>query len=177
MVLSTDRSVIRLSHFVESEYDPALLIQPDPAHSIVNLKRMAQTTDTLFALYSNKTVRVLKLNTATDGADSARHHHRKHDNQPNLMLSVCTNKSCTIQSIVHEEAKRYGNTNGASGGRADGGTVAPRTTELDKQDSVMVLRPRFHHGQRILFFGSCHPDSLLSEQNFNEQSVVFQRAS
>ncbi|XP_050089917.1 uncharacterized protein LOC126574034 [Anopheles aquasalis] len=169
MVVSSDRTVIRLSHFVDSEYDPATLTQPDADHSIVTLKRMAQTTDTLFALYSNKTVRVLKLSTESGrGVGSARARYLKHDSHPNLLLSVCTNKSCTIQSIVHDEAKRrYSGTNNTSEGRADGGLVVAKQRGSQDDDTELAPRPRFHHGQQILFFGAQHPERLLQDKRFN----------
>ncbi|XP_035793962.1 uncharacterized protein LOC118467515 [Anopheles albimanus] len=169
MVVSSDRTVIRLSHFVDSEYDPATLTQPDADHSIVTLKRMAQTTDTLFALYSNKTVRVLKLSTESGrGGGSARARYLKHDSHPNLLLSVCTNKSCTIQSIVHDEAKRrYNGTNNTSEGRADGGLVVAKQRGSQDDDTEQAPRPRFHHGQQILFFGAQHPERILQDERFN----------
>nr|XP_040232587.2 uncharacterized protein LOC120955618 [Anopheles coluzzii] len=177
MVMSSGHAVIRLSHFVQSEYDPVLLIQPDSSHSIVNLKRMVQANDTLFVLYSNKTVRVLKLCTEPGGRESAQTHHHKHDDQPHLMLSVCTNKSCTIQSIVHDEAKRYGNGNGASEGRADGGggrTLIPKVTDRsEKGEGEAFAKPRFHHGQQILFFDAQHPDGgMLKDVSYRERRLV-----
>uniref|UniRef100_A0A182WDH6 Uncharacterized protein n=1 Tax=Anopheles minimus TaxID=112268 RepID=A0A182WDH6_9DIPT len=176
MVLSSNQTVIRLSHFVRSEFDPVLLVKPDDSHSITNLKRMVQANDTLFVLYSNKTVRVLKLCTEPGGRESAQHRHRKQDDQPHLMLSVCTNKSCTIQSIVHDEAKRYGNSNGAGEGRADGGTIAPKVTEQEKGDGGDVSgKPRFHHGQQILFFDPQHPDGILKEAQLGDNTNVSYR--
>uniref|UniRef100_A0A182JS16 Uncharacterized protein n=1 Tax=Anopheles christyi TaxID=43041 RepID=A0A182JS16_9DIPT len=172
MVMSSNHGVIRLSHFVQSEYDPVLLIHPDPSHTIINLKRMVQANDTLFVLYSNKTVRVLKLCTEPGGRESAQSRHRKHDDQPHLMLSVCTNKSCTIQSIVHDEAKRYGNSNGSGEGRADGGGggMVPKAVERgEKGDGEMCAKPRFHHGQQILFFDAHHPDGMLKDVSYCEQ--------
>uniref|UniRef100_A0A182SQ13 Uncharacterized protein n=1 Tax=Anopheles maculatus TaxID=74869 RepID=A0A182SQ13_9DIPT len=172
MVLSSHQTVIRLSHFVQSEFDPILLINPDDSHSITNLKRMIQANDTLFVLYSNKTVRVLKLCTEPGGRESAQHRHRKQDDHPHLMLSVCTNKSCTIQSIVHDEAKRYGNTNGAGEGRADGGTFAPKMTDPEKADDGEVgTKPRFHHGQQILFFDPLHPHGILKEAQLADSTI------
>uniref|UniRef100_A0A182LS52 Uncharacterized protein n=1 Tax=Anopheles culicifacies TaxID=139723 RepID=A0A182LS52_9DIPT len=171
MVLSSNQTVIRLSHFVRSEFDPVLLVKPDDSHSITNLKRMVQANDTLFVLYSNKTVRVLKLCTEPGNRESAQHRHRKQDDHPHLMLSVCTNKSCTIQSIVHDEAKRYGNTNGAGEGRADGGTIAPKASEPEKGDGGDVSgKPRFHHGQQILFFDPQHPDGILKEAQLGDNT-------
>uniref|UniRef100_A0A182NZL1 Uncharacterized protein n=1 Tax=Anopheles epiroticus TaxID=199890 RepID=A0A182NZL1_9DIPT len=173
MVLSSRYAVIRLSHFVQSEYDPVLLIQPDPSHSIVNLKRMVQANDTLFVLYSNKTVRVLKLCTEPGGGESARNRHRKHDHQPHLMLSVCTNKSCTIQSIVHDEAKRYGNSNGSGEGRADGGTLISKEIQrVDLGDGEVCAKPRFHHGQQILFFDAQNPEGMLTDVSYREKRLV-----
>uniref|UniRef100_A0A4Y0BQD8 Uncharacterized protein n=1 Tax=Anopheles funestus TaxID=62324 RepID=A0A4Y0BQD8_ANOFN len=175
MVLSSNQTVIRLSHFVRSDFDPVLLVKPDASHSITNLKRMIQANDTLFVLYSNKTVRVLKLCTEPGGRESAQHRHRKQDDHPHLMLSVCTNKSCTIQSIVHDEAKRYGNSNGAGEGRADGGTIAPKITEPEKGDGDVNGKPRFHHGQQILFFDPQHPDGILKEAQLGDSTSVSYR--
>ncbi|XP_052888544.1 uncharacterized protein LOC128297034 [Anopheles moucheti] len=175
MVLSSNKTVIRLSHFVQSEFDPVLLVKPDASHSITNLKRMVQANDTLFVLHSNKTVRVLKLCTEPGGRESAQHRHRKPDDQPHLMLSVCTNKSCTIQSIVHDEAKRYGNSNGAGEGRADGGTIVAKLIEPEKGDGDVSGKPRFHHGQQILFFDPQHPDGILKEAQLGDNSSVSYR--
>ncbi|XP_050080251.1 uncharacterized protein LOC126567927 [Anopheles maculipalpis] len=172
MVLSSHQTVIRLSHFVQSEFDPILLIKPDDSHSITNLKRMIQANDTLFVLYANKTVRVLKLCTEPGGRESSQRRHRKQDDHPHLMLSVCTNKSCTIQSIVHDEAKRYGSSNGTGEGRADGGTIAPKMTDPEKGDDGKVdSKPRFHHGQQILFFDPLHPHGILKEAQLGESAV------
>ncbi|XP_053660115.1 uncharacterized protein LOC128709155 [Anopheles marshallii] len=175
MVLSSNKTVIRLSHFVQSEFDPVLLVKPDASHSITNLKRMVQTNDTLFVLHSNKTVRVLKLCTEPGGRESAQHRHRKQDDQPHLMLSVCTNKSCTIQSIVHDEAKRYGNSNGSGEGRADGGTIVAKLIEPEKGDEDVSGKPRFHHGQQILFFDPQHTDGILKEAQLADSSNVSYR--
>uniref|UniRef100_A0A182YB34 Uncharacterized protein n=1 Tax=Anopheles stephensi TaxID=30069 RepID=A0A182YB34_ANOST len=172
MVLSTHQSVIRLSHFVQSEFDPVLVIKPDDSHSITNLKRMIQANDTLFVLYSNKTVRVLKLCTEPGGRESAQHRHRKQDDHPHLMLSVCTNKSCTIQSIVHDEAKRYGSSNGTGEGRADGGKIVLKIVDPEKGDDGEVgAKPRFHHGQQILFFDPLHPHGILKDAQLGDSSI------
>ncbi|XP_052871074.1 uncharacterized protein LOC128276653 [Anopheles cruzii] len=177
MVVSSDRTVIRLSHFVDSDHDPAILLQPDPAHSIVTLKKMAHPSDTLFALYSNKTVHVLKLCTDPGCSVSDRSHDRKQETRPNLVFSMGTNKSCTIQSIVHDEAKRYGNTNSTTEGRADGGTIGRVGRPEPEDDGTVeaIPRPRFHHGQQILFFCSQHPEQLLNDETFKETTIMLQR--
>uniref|UniRef100_A0A182Q695 Uncharacterized protein n=1 Tax=Anopheles farauti TaxID=69004 RepID=A0A182Q695_9DIPT len=175
MVLSSNHAVIRMSHFVQSDFDPVLIIQPDSLHSIINLKRLAHANDSLFVLYSNKTVRVLKLSTDPNRGDRTRIRHHKYDDHPNLMLSVCTNKSCTIQSIVHDEAKRYGNPNGTNERRADGGTIALKVAELEKGDSDVFAKPKFHHGQQILFFDAHHPEGILKETQFDGSTTIILR--
>ncbi|XP_053670913.1 uncharacterized protein LOC128721211 [Anopheles nili] len=172
MVLSSNHTVIRLSHFVQSEYDPVLLVQPDDSNSILNLKRMVQANDTLFALYSNKTVHVLKLCAELDNGYSSRNQLHQHDDQPSLMLNVCTNKSCTIQSIVHDEAKRYGNSSGAGESRADGGSIATKVNDVENRDEHALAKPRFHHGQQILFFEAQHPEGILNDVKIGDRPTV-----